>query len=65
MDQDCIYVTWVYNIYIYIYITHMILHFMVFNMLPRAMPRVNHARFQLTGRIPLAKSFEPYGARFV
>ena len=36
MDQDCIYVTWVYNIYIYIYITHMILHFMVFNMLPRA-----------------------------
>ena len=36
MDQDCIYVTCVYNIYIYIYITHMILHFMVFNMLPRA-----------------------------
>ena len=32
MDQDCIYVKWVYNIYI----THMILYFMVFDMLPRA-----------------------------
>ena len=36
MDQDCICDLGVQYIYIYIYITHMILHFMVFNMLPRA-----------------------------